>query len=869
MTNFFNFNAKAQRGEEGKERREEETSRFFAFFADHRLAFILLLLIVFLSYLFTLAQTPVFGDPSEYTFVAHILGIAHPPGYAFITLLGKLIQTAVPIGTIAWRMHLLSAVAGTLACLFVFGTVHTATRQLELTGLRNLSTLSVIAALFAGLSVGTGVNHWQHSIHANPHIITGTFLLANLYFLTKWWATSHDRVTGWQGDKVTSNAITLSPRHPVTLSNKWLYAFCLSAGLGITHHPLTVFGFVGYGLFISLVRPSILRDWKTLLKMLAFALLGLTVWLYFPIRSPMNPGFGPTTMNTLDGFLAHVLARGLTESLPTFPLAELPHRQIVFWTLLRLQYTLPTILLAIFGFGWLLYDGVTRWQGDKVTPHHPVTMSPRHLVILYTLPALGTYAFVISLRAQDIMAYLIGPFAVVGLWAGIGLFGLMRAVFSAEALRRRGERTAVTVSVLVVVLFFLVGPVYQFVRNTPVVSLREYDEAQRYVNAVFDQFVGQGEGAVLLNDWEHMTPLWYAQWVDGRWPSPADVRPEFISTGGQNPWLDAIFRFLPGGPVYLSNFRPNAIAGTEFRLRPSGPFYQVLEPGDETIPSELTSGSLAGGDIEIVGYSLPDTAVTAGDFVPFTLAMRAPTSTADYYVPIVRVGDLTFEFTTDSHLITPTWWPGEVIVERFDFALPHDLPSGEYPVTVSLKNLSQDEEYLVQLELGNLTIMPRDNPPETDDLLANFRQRVGLMSARAWANGRFTRAPWADPITVQPGDVINLVLKWESLAETEESYTVFVHLIDGNNVPHVALDYTPLGGSSPTHLWIPKWLPGQQLLDPYRLVIPPELPPGDYWIEVGLYEMVNGRRLHISDTTGNLNGDRFILGQVVVEGRGN
>lgn len=843
--------------------RRGKTSCALAFFPDHRLAVLALVLSVFFSYLFTLAQTPVFGDPTEYTFVSHILGIAHPPGYAFITLLGKLIQSIIPFGTVAWRMHLLAAVAGTLACLFVFGIVHTATHRLDVTGLRNLSGLSVAAALFAGLSVSTAVNHWQHSIHANPHIITATFLLANLYFLTRWWASLRDRVTGWQGDTVTGLSVTLSPPHHVTWSNKWLYIFCLSAGLGVTHHPLTVFGFVGYGLFILVVRPSILRDWKTLLKMLAFALLGLAIWLYFPIRSPMNPGFGPTTMNTVDGFLAHVLARGLTESLPTFPLADLPHRQLVFWTLLRLQYTLPTILLAIFGFGWLIYDTVARWQGDKVTNDHLVTPSPLHLIILYTLPALGTYAFVISLRAQDIMAYLIGPFAVVGLWAGIGLFGL-GMVFGAKAQRSKEGKGKKVGVMLLVGFFFLVGPIYQFARNAPRVSLRNYDEAQRYVNAVFDQFAGQGEGALLLNDWEHMTPLWYAQWVDGRWPNATDVRPEFISTGGANPWLEAIFRFLPGGPVYLSSFRPNAIAGTEFRLRPFGPFYQVLEPGDEAVPPELTLAALAGGDIEIVGYLLSDTSVTAGDFVPLTLAMRAPQGTDDYYVPVIHVGDLTFEFTTDSHLITPAWWVGEVIVERFDFALPHDLPGGDYPMTVSLKNLNQDEEYPEQLELGNLTVIPANDPPETNDLLATFRQRVGLVSARAWANGRTTSAPWSDPITTQPGDVIHLILEWESLAQVEESYTVFVHLIDGNNVPHVALDYTPLGGSAPTHLWIPKWLPGQQMLDPYRLVIPPELPAGDYWIEVGLYEMVNGRRLHLSDKQGNLNGDRFILGQVVV-----
>ena len=154
----------------------------------------------------------------------------------------------------------------------------------------------------------------------------------------------------------------------------------------------------------------------------------------------------------------------------------------------------------------------------------------------------------------------------------------------------------------------------------------------------------------------------------------------------------------------------------------------------------------------------------------------------------------------------------------------------------------------------------------TDHLLANFRQRVGLVSGTARANDRRTTAPWQleDALTAQPGDTINVTLEWESLAKAEESYTIFVHLIDGNNIPYVFLDYTPLGGSAPTHLWIPKWLPGQQFIDPYRLTIPPQLPPGTYFIEVGLYEMVSGRRLHRSDSAGNLNGDRYILGAVEV-----
>jgi hypothetical protein len=49
------------------------------------------------------------------------------------------------------------------------------------------------------------------------------------------------------------------------------------------------------------------------------------------------------------------------------------------------------------------------------------------------------------------------------------------------------------------------------------------------------------------------------------------------------------------------------------------------------------------------------------------------------------------------------------------------------------------------------------------------------------------------------------------------------------------------------------------------LTVPADLAPGSYLVEVGLYEMVGKRRLHIADEVGNLTGDRYILGRVTVE----
>jgi hypothetical protein len=459
------------------------------------------------------------------------------------------------------------------------------------------------------------------------------------------------------------------------------------------------------------------------------------------------------------------------------------------------------------------------------------------------------------------MAYLLGVFLIIGLLAGIGLWGLLVLVE-----RRLGlDKKAI---LLLTGALFLLGPVLQSVRNGPRVFLGDHHEARLYVEDVFSWFDGQGEEAILLNDWEHMTPLWYSQYVEKAWPEAADVTPHLVST--KLPWLESVFYYLPTYPVYLSGYRPE-IAAAGFRLRPRGPFYQVVQSGDASIPPELDPlEPIAAGEIEIVASQLPERAVQAGDYVPLTLAMRLPAGTDDYYVPVLTLGvgdeKLTFEFTTDSHLVTPQWQAGEVIIERFDFALPADLAGGNYPLSLGFRNLSSNTDLDIEHPLGELEVSEQAYPVSTERLLANFRQQVGLLSASA-GNGLFDRrsAPWDEPIPAEAGDTINITLEWLSLAPAGESYTVFLHLIDQANRPLVALDYTPLGGSTPTYLWIPKWLPGQRMLDPYRLVLPDDLPPGTYLIEAGLYEMTGKRRLHMADPAGNLVGDRLILGSIQIE----
>lgn len=775
----------------------------------------------------------VMGDPAEYTFVAHVLGIAHPPGYAFMTLVSKLFQLLIPVGNIAQRTHLVGVVAGAIAATAVAGTVA------ELLNGRRAGWLGMVA----GLALLFSANFWQHRLHANPHIITATFLAVNLFLLTKWHSFVAQRGLG-RTPKAGGYNTPIAPEpssagHPF---NFYLLAFALSAGLGVTHHPLTVFAFPAYTLFILVVwfgnGGTTGRLLRVGLVMFAIAMVGLLPWLYFPLRAPALVGTQfPSDMNRLDGFLNLVLARGLRVNLFAFGWRDQVDRFMVFFSLLRLQYTWPVIAVAVVG--------VLR-----------VVRRQRASAVLLVGAFLFNYAFVIN-TVQDVMAYLLGPFVLIAILAGVGMASLLDAV--------PAKRVSWLVAGLV-----LVGVLWPFGRNFLHIydSLTLYDEGEAYIDAVHAQFDGSGEGAVLLNDWEHMTVLWYADRVEGRTLDEADIRPIFVSAA--TPWVDGVFQNLPSGPVYLSRFE-RSIFDAGFRIRPRQAVWQVVEPGDTTLPSELTSRPPNGEPVSIVGHALQANGgdhpvVYAQDKLRLTLALQASAETDDVYAPELWLADdLYLPFTTDSHLLTSQYQPGEIIVEAYDFAVPDTWNFEGGSATVQLRNLTTDSLVGQPVVVRNLLYGDNLFPPRYGRFLANFRQQVGLSRSVVRSGLQMRSNSWEKPLVVQPSDTIHITLNWEALNVPTDSYTVFVHLIDYGNRPIIDdLDYTPLGGAAPTHLWFPKWLPGQTYTDPYQMRLD-GVPPGDYLIEVGLYEQFTKRRLPIADENGNHVGDRFILGGVTVQ----
>lgn len=108
---------------------------------------------------------------------------------------------------------------------------------------------------------------------------------------------------------------------------------------------------------------------------------------------------------------------------------------------------------------------------------------------------------------------------------------------------------------------------------------------------------------------------------------------------------------------------------------------------------------------------------------------------------------------------------------------------------------------------------------------------------------------------VKPGARLPLTLYWQAEGRLDQDYTVFVHLVDGQGKLWAQQDGQPRGGRYPTSIWES----GELVSDPYGLELPPGLPTGPYWLEVGMYRHDSGERLKRLDGS----GDKVLLGPLM------
>ena len=753
-------------------------------------------------YVTTLAPSLCQGDAGEFQTIPYLLGIAHPTGYPLYTLTGKLFSL-LPLGSVAWRLNLFSACLGatTVALLYLL------VRQLAPD---EGGIVARVPALLAAGLFAVSTAFWQHATFANVRVPTALFATLTLLLLLRWARTRDDR---------------------------WLTAFAVACGFSLTHHNSLLLALPPYVLFILIVEPRVLRRPGRLLALLVAFILPLLTYLYLPVRARAHPPFDPGNLNTLDGFLDLVLARGLSYNLFRYAWADQPRLWSSFLTLLRLQFNPLALALAVIGVGWLARY---RWR----------------VLLVSGLFALLELAYILN-TISDIHGYLLPVFMLVAVWIGAG--GEAVVVGLRGLARRRGGAAWAHGSILLLLL-----PLWTLAANFAPLRAAASPADEVFARRVFALVE---EDAYVACDWGTYTPLWHLQQVEHVRP---DVEVEAIWPG-PSPFLTAVERHLGTRPVYLTLYKREV--ADRYRLLPVGLIYRVLpEPLFTAPPMEhALSGATFGQAITLLGYDLDRTVVRVGESLRLTLYMQSPRQLDEYLMPAVHLTNA-YHFTTDSRLLTPQWLPGEVVAERFDVTVPFGAQPGEYPLEVGVVNLSQGQDLTLPdgratIQLATVHVEPARLHPPTRALqtaLGNFDQKLLLTGVQVRSGWRTYTAPWQDPPVVRPGGTLNVTLYWRCLQPMRQSYTVFVHLIDSANRSWGQKDNPPLNASFPTFYFVPRWLPGQTVADPFPLPVDPATPPGEYWLEVGLYSTESLRRVPVFNREGDLVTDRVIVGSVRV-----
>ncbi len=400
------------------------------------------------------------ADGGDLITAAATLGVPHPSGYPTYTLLARLFL-AVPIGSLAYRANLLSAVCAAGAAAMV--------TLLVCRGSAAPRRFALVGGLVGGLAFGLSPVLWSQAVIAEVYALHALFVSLILYTLPLGGAWA--RRAGWD------------------LLSGGLF------GLALGNHLTTILLLPPW-LFLSIwtgdgQRPAHLAE-RLALRLAGLA-AGLLIYLYLPLSAgrhpPVNwglpvdwPGFGWT----VSGVPYHALAFGL-------PTGFVLNRVEGWASLIIAQFGLVGMVGAFYG----LFFG--EGHGARVK-------------LITTWQALAFSVFAIGYNTADSYAYLLPAFMALAIWLGLGLAS---ALASLGAVGPRQPARLVLVSGLILTLAL------NAVGQLPAVDASRDTAAEAFGQAVMQQ---APPGALIFTHADQDTfAAWYYRFALAQRPDTAVV----------------------------------------------------------------------------------------------------------------------------------------------------------------------------------------------------------------------------------------------------------------------------------------------------------------------------------------------------------
>jgi hypothetical protein len=285
----------------------------------------------------------------------------------------------------------------------------------------------------------------------------------------------------------------------------------------------------------------------------------------------------------------------------------------------------------------------------------------------------------------------------------------------------------------------------------------------------------------------------------------------------------------------------------------------LTPPSVESLEIQNLLPRSLGGQVELLGYNLSSMTFRPGDPLPLSLFWRAESELDEDYFVLLQLWaedgtgwTLHQERPASGSYPTTFWEQGEVVREQLDARIPADVPSGRYTLIAGLAEAGSSEE-IGLAPLAELTVEGRPRifeiPPIQHPLEANLSDQVELLGYDL------------DTTELKAGGKLALTLYWKALSEMETSYTVFIHLLDAEDKIWGQRDSLPGNNTLPTT----GWLPGEIIIDQYEVPVQPDASPGQYTIEIGMYQAKTGQRLSVINQEGQVTDNRVLLEEIALQ----
>jgi hypothetical protein len=479
--------------------------------------------LVFILYLLTLAPSVAMWDTGEYMAATKVLGLPHPPGNPFFMLLGHAFATLPLPVSYGARINIMAALASALSAGFWF----LITERIVWRWIRERWQRLVVAGL-ATLIGATAFTVWNQSV-VNEKVYT-----VSLLFFT---------IVSWLMIEWMEN-----PDSPIADRLLVLVAFLL--GLGYSNHPAGFLPLPAAGLAILAVRWRTLLRWKLILVALAALVLGLTPFIYEPVRAAYFPGINegaPTacetkleggctfTKLTKDRLMSNINREQYGKKLERG--ADYPAQVGMWWlyfkwqwlrdshmTMQGMQFVMAFIFLALG-----LVGGYVHWERDRRTFwYFGPLMFTMTLALIYYLNF--KYGWSQDPGAQDVARevrdrdyFYIWSYSAWGVWAAIGLSFLWEQlaylVGGEERVEVKGAKKPVRAASWPSRHSFLRAAPILLIAFVPLFANWKYaSRAGHYFTEQWahDYLNSLEPYAIVITNGDNDTfPLWYAQEVEG------------------------------------------------------------------------------------------------------------------------------------------------------------------------------------------------------------------------------------------------------------------------------------------------------------------------------------------------------------------